>query len=192
MPAKRRNFPTETVTDRRPSKKPPGGEKIDVPETSGLLDMSPALREGELAELERIIESATPEQFQAELSKVFRKMLTRGLKDIPPPKSIKEFQVIYDMFRKAEGIERADKAGGPVGLGFLPRVVGRRNVGAPVETEVVSPDTSVVYPPEVVPTQEAEITSGSETGDPGPEPTGDPGPEPETGIGNPEIDNFEV
>lgn len=125
-------------------------------------DLSPAMNPGELTEIERIIESASPEQFQAELSKVLRKMMVRGLREIPPPKSIKELQAIYDMFRKAEGIERADKQGGAVVGGFLPRVVGRRSLGNK-ESVVVE------YPAEKVETVEAtEVAiSGEKEGESG-------------------------
>lgn len=152
-PRKTRRFPSEDKADRRPRKELGG---LSLAAAMGE-DLSPAMKEGELCELERIIDIASPEVFQQELSKVLRKMMVRGLREIPPPKSIKELQAIYDMFRKAEGIERADKQGGAVVGGFLPRVVGRRSLGVGNKESVV-----VEYPAEKVETTEAEVVSGGE------------------------------
>ena len=153
-----RKFPSENRADRRP-KKDLGG--LSMAQAMGVSD-EPAMREGELCELERIIECASPEQFQQEISKVFRKMMVRGLREIPPPKSIKELQAIYDMFRKAEGIERADKGGGAVVGGFLPRVVGRRGLGTGVKTVVEYPKERVVTTEAEVVAPEPEVASGGE------------------------------
>lgn len=122
---KPRNFPSEDLVDTRP-RKDLGGESLAA---SLGVDFSPALSVTEVNELEALVDVASPEQFQQGMARLLRRMMARGLKDIPAPKSIKEFQVLFDMFRKAEGIERADKQGGPVGGGFLPRVVGRRSLG---------------------------------------------------------------
>jgi hypothetical protein len=116
---------------------PPKGKKeMDT----ALID--PAMEGSELAELDRIIESASPEQFQQALSLVFRKLMARGLREIPAPKTIKELQAVYDMFRKAEGIEARDKGGGAPATGFLPRVVTRKLKAdpEPMEAEVVKKD----------------------------------------------------
>lgn len=147
---KPRRYPSEDRTDTRP-KKSLGG--MSMSEALGATQ-DPAMLPAELADIERIVDSATPEQFQAELARVLRKMMARGLREIPPPRSIKELQALYDMFRKAEGIERADKAGGPISSGFLPRVVGRRNLG------VTKDVTTVEFPAERVETVEAEPGAG--------------------------------
>lgn len=125
MPARKKpaRFPSEAVRDDRP-RKDLGG--LSIPEALGI-DLSPALRPTELTELERIVDAATPEQFQQEFSKMVRKLMVRGLREMPVPRSLKELQVLYDMFRKSTGIEARDKnGGGAVASGFLPRVVGRR------------------------------------------------------------------
>lgn len=154
---KARKYPSCDLTDTRP-RKDLGG--LSLPEALGV-DFSPALRESEINELEALVDVASPEQFQQGLSRLLRKMMARGLKDIPTPKSIKELEVLFNMFRKAEGIERADKAGGPVGGGFLPRVVGRRSLA--VKEEVVGGDqseaTTVEFPPESKETVPAEVVT---------------------------------
>ena len=131
--ARRRDYPSEQLVERNPNE----------------IDFSPALVESEITDIEKMIETATPEQFQQLLSLLFRKMMVRGLKDIPPPKSIKEMQVLYTMFRQAEGIEARDRGGGAPPAGFLPRTVSRKAMGSSeevpmLEAEVV-PD-SVVEP----------------------------------------------
>lgn len=142
MPARKkpRPFPSEELTDTRKT-------DLSVP------DFTPAVKESDLTELVRISETATPEQFQQALAVVFRKMMVQGLREIPPPRSIKELQAIYDMFRKAEGIEARDRGGGAPSGGFLPRVVGRRSLVSP---STDSGDTTVEFPPEVVDTVPAE------------------------------------
>lgn len=123
-----------TVTLQKPRKYPT--EKLVEGGYGGIeIDMSPALKPFELADIESIIEGATPEQFQQALALLMRKMMVRGLKDIPPPKSIKELQVLYDMFRKAEGIEARDRGGGAPAAGFLPRMVSRKPMGVIEVTE---------------------------------------------------------
>lgn len=112
--ARRRNYPSEQLTERNQDE----------------MDFSPALVPAEITDIEKMIETATPEQFQQLLSLLFRKMMVRGLKDIPPPKSIKEMQVLYTMFRQAEGIEARDRGGGAPPAGFLPRMVSRKAMGS--------------------------------------------------------------
>ena len=92
--------------------------------------ISPALVPAEITDIEKMIETATPEQFQQLLAVLMRKMMVRGLKDIPPPKSIKEMQVLFTMFRQAEGIEARDRGGGAPPAGFLPRMVSRKAMGS--------------------------------------------------------------
>jgi hypothetical protein len=133
--ARRRDFPTEQLAER-------GGD----------IDLSPALRPSELLDLEAVIESATPEQFQQLLAAALRKMMVRGLRDIPPPKSIKELQAMVTMFRQVEGIEARDRGGGAPPAGFLPRTVSRKAMVVEAEAEVVSDsegvDSLFTSPPE--------------------------------------------
>ena len=112
--ARRRDFPSEQLVERNPEG----------------MDFSPALVPAEITDIEKMIETATPEQFQQLLAVLMRKMMVRGLKDIPPPKSIKEMQVLFTMFRQAEGIEARDRGGGAPPAGFLPRMVSRKAMGS--------------------------------------------------------------
>ena len=128
--ARRRDFPSEQLVER-----------------NGDIDLTPALRPSELVDLEAVIESATPEQFQQLMSVCIRKMMVRGMKDIPPPKSIKELQVMVTLFRQMEGIEARDRGGGAPPAGFLPRTVSRKAIVSSedemiVEAEVVDADSS--------------------------------------------------
>ena len=111
--ARRRNHPSEQLAER----------PLDD------MDFSPALVPNEILDIEKMVETATPEQFQQLLAVLMRKMMVRGLKDIPPPKSIKEMQVLFTMFRQAEGIEARDRGGGAPPAGFLPRMIKRGVVG---------------------------------------------------------------
>ena len=120
-----RGFPSEALVERR------RGDR-DTPE----IDMTPALSPEELAEVKQVLVTATPEQFQQALAGVLRKMLVTGLKDIPAPKSIKEMEVVFNMVRKAEGIEARERGHGMPASGFLPRVVGRKAIPNIVEVEV--------------------------------------------------------
>lgn len=119
--ARRRDFPSEQLVER-----------------NGDIDLTPALRPSELLDLEAVIESATPEQFQQLMSVCIRKMMVRGMKDIPPPKSIKELQVMVTLFRQMEGIEARDRGGGAPPAGFLPRTVSRKAIVDVEETIVDS------------------------------------------------------
>ena len=123
--ARRRDFPSEQLVEQN---------------RGGDIDLTPALRPSELLDLEAVIESATPEQFQQLMSVCIRKMMVRGMKDIPPPKSIKELQVMVTLFRQMEGIEARDRGGGAPPAGFLPRTVSRKAMVSSeevVEAEVV-------------------------------------------------------
>lgn len=123
--ARRRDFPSEQLTERNPEG----------------MDFSPALIPNEITDIEKMIETATPEQFQQLLSVLLRKMMVRGFKDIPPPKSIKELQVLFTMFRQAEGIEARDRGGGAPPAGFLPRMVSRKAMGSGDAVIDVIPET---------------------------------------------------
>jgi hypothetical protein len=166
-------FPTEHVIDRRGKAEaqdkgsPDTKSNRGLPDTKSkrglpdsLLDFSPALQSKDLVDLEQTLAAATPEQFQQLLAMAFRKIMVKGLRDIPAPKSIKELQAVYDMFRKAEGIEAKDRGGSGVGSGFLPRVVGRKRV-VDVEDatgEVAETVDAEVMMAETVDAEVAEIT----------------------------------
>jgi len=105
--------------------------------------MSPALTPEELAEVKHVLATATPEQFQQALSVILRKMLVAGFKDIPAPKSIKEMEVVFNMVRKAEGVEARERGHGMPASGFLPRVVGRKAIPNIVEAEVAGEPESL-------------------------------------------------
>lgn len=137
--ARRRDFPSEQLVEQN---------------RGGDIDLTPALRPSELLDLEAVIESATPEQFQQLMSVCIRKMMVRGMKDIPPPKSIKELQVMVTLFRQMEGIEARDRGGGAPASGFLPRTIKRGVIGgdAVVEAEVVDS----LFPSEELPLPESD------------------------------------
>jgi hypothetical protein len=105
--SKTRNFPSETLVEN----------------ANNLIS---ALTEKELVEIKQVLVTASPEQFQQVLAGILRKILVTGLRDIPAPKSIKEMEVVFNMVRKAEGIEARERGHGMPPSGFLPRVVGRK------------------------------------------------------------------
>jgi len=173
-------FPTEHVIDRRGKAEAQDKGKRGLPDSKdskrglpdtksnrglpdSLLDFSPALQSKDLVDLEQTLAAATPEQFQQLLAMAFRKIMVKGLRDIPAPKSIKELQAVYDMFRKAEGIEAKDRGGSGVGSGFLPRVVGRKRVvdveDAAVDAEVAD---TVDTPTTDTPTTDTPTTDSSD------------------------------
>lgn len=151
-------FPTEHVIDRRGKAEAQDKGTPDTKSNRGLpdslLDFSPALQSKDLVDLEQTLAAATPEQFQQLLAMAFRKIMVKGLRDIPAPKSIKELQAVYDMFRKAEGIEAKDRGGSGVGSGFLPRVVGRKRV---VDVEDATGEVAETVDAEVTETVDAEV-----------------------------------
>jgi len=118
------------------------------------------LQSKDLVDLEQTLAAATPEQFQQLLAMAFRKIMVKGLRDIPAPKSIKELQAVYDMFRKAEGIEAKDRGGSGVGSGFLPRVVGRKRV---VDVEDATGEVTETVDAEVAETVDAEVAEITDT-----------------------------
>jgi hypothetical protein len=173
-------FPTEHVIDRRGKAEAQDKSKRGLPDTKSnrglpdsLLDFSPALQSKDLVDLEQTLAAATPEQFQQLLAMAFRKIMVKGLRDIPAPKSIKELQAVYDMFRKAEGIEAKDRGGSGVGSGFLPRVVGRKRVvdvedatgevAETVDAETVDAEVADTVDAEVADTTMADTTMADTT-----------------------------
>ena len=116
---------------RRPSKEPtmelaePGESIFTSTELSGLYSR---------------VESASPEEFQKEFSKFVRKLIVRGLANVPLPKTIKELQALSDMLRKAEGLDAKDKGNGvAAGLVSVRRVVRNPVV---VDADTTEADTT--------------------------------------------------
>lgn len=98
------------------------GARVIPPPVQGLIPPEDtAFESRDLAALEKIAVSATPEEFQRAAAMYFRRLLVKGLANVPVPKTIKEIQAVADMIRKSEGL---DGKGGPT-IGGL---VGPRNV----------------------------------------------------------------
>jgi hypothetical protein len=178
---KEKTFPTEKLTAKTPNIRGFPSESL----VDNAIDMSPALTPEELAEVKHVLATATPEQFQQALSVILRKMLVAGFKDIPAPKSIKEMEVVFNMVRKAEGVEARERGHGMPASGFLPRVVGRKAIPNIVEvevgTELDSGDT--LFPDD--PEQEEGADAGEDELDE---------QEDETDVGDPEqgLEKFEI
>lgn len=146
MPAKKK-----TARKRARSPKPPETEAL-IP------DMPSVFNKTDLVHLEKLAVTATPEEFQAASAMFFRKLLVRGLENVPVPRTIKEIQSIADLIRKAEGIDA--KNGAPAqGLvavrGFSrgrAKVVDAEEVdggeGGPGESDAGEGDKDDTEPPE--------------------------------------------
>jgi hypothetical protein len=104
-------------------------------------DDPPVFKASEISALENLATVATPEEFQKGVAQFFRKLIVRGMENVPVPRTIKEIQALADMLRKAEGLEQKDK-GNLITPGLVSaRRVQRKNVV--VEAEAGSPQTDV-------------------------------------------------
>lgn len=152
---KKKTYPSEARATKSPIRNFPSQAA-----TEGVIDLTPALTEADMAEIKQVLATATPEQFQQCLAGVLRKMLVTGLKDIPAPKSIKEMEVVFNMVRKAEGIEARERGHGVPPAGFLPRVVGRKAIPT-FEAEVLPTEDpgsgDTLFPEEDPPENKFEI-----------------------------------
>jgi hypothetical protein len=102
---KRKGRPPKNDSDR------PRLPKVDQHNYRGLAlpDDPPVFKASEIAALESLAVAATPEEFQKGVAQFFRKLIVRGMENVPVPRTIKEIQALADMLRKAEGLEQKDK-----------------------------------------------------------------------------------
>ncbi len=106
-----------------------------TPATDLITDTDPALTDLEVAGLTRMAE-ASPEEFQAALATVYRRLLVEGLRTVQAPRNLKEVKDLAGMLRQAEGLDKVDKGAGlPVGMVGVLRSVNRRAVVDAVESE---------------------------------------------------------
>ena len=90
--------------------------------------LAPALPDAEIAQLARLIDSS-PEDFQKGMAALFKRLAVEGFRTIQAPRNYKELSTVVDLWRKLEGLDKADKGGGiPVGLVGVMRSVQRRAV----------------------------------------------------------------
>ena len=112
--------------------------KVDQQSYRGLAlpDDPPVFKASEIAALENLAVAATPEEFQKGVAQFFRKLIVRGMENVPVPRTIKEIQALADMLRKAEGLEQKDK-GNMIATGLVsPRRVQRKQIVVEAEAEV--------------------------------------------------------
>lgn len=96
----------------------------------------PVFTLAETTQLEKLAQFGTAEEFQKGFALFVRRLIVRGLENVPVPRTIKELQALADMCRKAEGLDKNMGNAVVVGGGLV-RVGGvRRNVGPVVESVV--------------------------------------------------------
>ena len=96
----------------------------------------PALPDLEIARLARLTDSS-PEDFQKAMASLFRRLAVEGFRTIQAPRNYKELATVVDLWRKLEGMDKADKGSAmPVGLVRVLGTVQRRPV---MEAEEVEP-----------------------------------------------------
>lgn len=104
-----------------------------------LLPAVPALSNADLAPLREAVDLPAAADFEKAVAPVLRKMLVKGLANVPEPVTIKELTAVAKLQRAYDGLDKKDSGGGPVGLVTFMRPVGQRRVGsAVVELEVVA------------------------------------------------------
>ena len=91
---------------------------------------APILPEADIAALSSLV-NASPEEFQKAAARVFRRLAIEGFRTIQAPRNYKELSTVVDLWRKLEGIDKADKGQAmPVGLVGVLRGVSRRVIEA--------------------------------------------------------------
>jgi len=104
--------------------------KVDQQAYRGLAlpEDAPVFKDSEIAALESLATVATPEEFQKGVAQFFRKLIVRGMENVPVPRTIKEIQALADMLRKAEGLDQKDKGNG-IATGLVaPRRMQRKQI----------------------------------------------------------------
>ena len=95
----------------------------------------PALPDAEIQALARLAD-ASPEDFQRQAARLFRRLAIAGFQAIQAPRNYRELQTVVDLWRKLEGLDAKEKGAMPVGLVGVLRSVNRRVIDAdPVENE---------------------------------------------------------
>lgn len=160
---------------RKPIGRPPStgvnrGYRKPKPEELADPNEPPVFTLTECAQLEKLATFGTAEEFQKGFAMFVRRLLVRGLENVPTPRTIKELQALADMCRKAEGLDKNVPSNAVVIGGGLVRVGGvRRNtvvVDAMDSVSGNSPDTSEEAPQTDAPDPSEESSnSGSHNGD---------------------------
>jgi hypothetical protein len=123
--------------------KPQRLPKVDQQSYRGLAlpEDPPVFTGSEIRALENLATVATAEEFQKGVAQFFRKLIVKGMENVPVPRTIKEIQALADMLRKAEGLEQKDKGNMIAGGLVSPRRVTRKSmvveadVGSDTEAE---------------------------------------------------------
>src|SRR6478609_7650497 len=85
----------------------------------------PALPEAEISRLASLA-TASPEEFQKAAGQAFRRLVVAGFQTLQAPRNWKEQATAVDLWRKLEGLDKADKAGVvPAGLVTVMRGISR-------------------------------------------------------------------
>jgi hypothetical protein len=81
--------------------------------------------------------SESPEAFQDQVARFAESLMIQGSASIEPPKSIAEFKILNEVFRKAKGLDQKAKDAGPAGLVRPMRTLSRRT------TQIVELDEEI-------------------------------------------------
>lgn len=76
---------------------------------------------------------ASPEDMQNAFTRVAQAALAAGVRDVPPPRNVKELATWFDLFRKASGLDAKDKGSRDASLVAPLRTLSRRSVSEVVE-----------------------------------------------------------
>ena len=113
MPAKRKNIP---LAD-------------DIQAMIDDLMPVPALTDQDIDPLQLLLD-APAEEFLKALSAPLRKLFIAGMRNMPAPRTLKEWASVYALFEKAEGLNKpTDKNTMPQGF-VVPLRAVRRNIGS--------------------------------------------------------------
>ncbi len=98
----------------------------------------PVLTEEDVDPLQLLLD-APAEEFQKALSQPVRQILIAGLRNMPAPRSLKEFASVYAIMEKVEGLNKKDeKSALPQGMVIPLRHVQRR-IGSFPEPPIAPP-----------------------------------------------------
>ena len=101
----------------------------------------PAVPDLDIARLSRLADSS-PDEFAKAMARTLKGLAIEGFRTIQAPRNYKELATVIDLWRKLEGLDKADKgAGMPVGLVGVMRSVSRR----PVTVDLVDEDEEMGF-----------------------------------------------